>query len=284
LIVHLLFILNLGIYEKMVDFHLRYILPFELLPDLVRYHVFIYTFDEWLFELYPRNAGAFWEPGANGVFLVLALYFNLSQTRKHLTFKNLVFTLALFSTFSLAAYFTFSVLIVSYLFSLERSKVFKIAFLTILFTGGIFVYRSMPFLGEKYEYRFVKYESKKEKNLEDLTKKPDRFMATALDIVETRKSPFIGNKILPNKFLRSTNSVTALFREYGVIVGGVFFYFLYQSSKCLNMQTGCKTFHNSSFFLIFLVNSLTQALFGKVLFLSLFFLYFSLRDKSSLHV
>lgn len=90
----------------------------------------------------PRNCGAFWEPGVFGFFLVLALAFNTMISGKNiLSTRNLVFIIAIFTTFSTTAVLaTFLVFTYYFLINSKISlgkRITVVTLLILIFFNGV---------------------------------------------------------------------------------------------------------------------------------------------------
>jgi uncharacterized membrane protein YccF (DUF307 family) len=75
-----------------------------------------------------RNSGFMWEPGAFAFMLLLALIYRILRFGLKISSKNLVYIIALFTTFSTMAYIGITILLFTYTFNSNR---IGIAFLTV---------------------------------------------------------------------------------------------------------------------------------------------------------
>lgn len=104
-----------------------------------------------------RNSGLFHEPGAYGIFLLLAIILNTIVSEKFTNKKNLAFLFAAFTTISTTAFITLFIFIA---FVIAKSKVdfpFKVVFTGLFLAFAIYTYNDQAFLREKivdqYEYQ-----------------------------------------------------------------------------------------------------------------------------------
>ena len=98
-------------------------LAYVLLPNLGNYFLVQYRDGRWINNLYihvnikhfTRNCGMFWEPGAYGVFLLLAL--SLEITKDKLNIKNiLIYVITLVTTFSTLSFIALALLMIYFVF------------------------------------------------------------------------------------------------------------------------------------------------------------------------
>ncbi|MBT4484978.1 MAG: hypothetical protein HOC71_15025 [Candidatus Latescibacteria bacterium] len=127
-----------------------------------RYPLIFHTFV--LFEnSFFRNSGMFWEPGAFQGYLILALIFlafvKNDMPRKQYIRYLLILCSAVLSTLSTTGYIALALIpLLHYNWQArQRSRMmFRLAvglviILPLLVVGGLYAYRTLPFLGEKIE-------------------------------------------------------------------------------------------------------------------------------------
>ena len=106
-------------------------------------------------EVYDRNSGMFWEPGAYQGYLNLALLFLLKSDKKGRDkwMKVVVFSLALFTTTSTTGYLVYAVIIIMYVLRSKKlsqsNKFLLLIVITVFFT---YEYYNLEFMKEKLEY------------------------------------------------------------------------------------------------------------------------------------
>lgn len=264
-----------GIYELSRTFSLQYIRPLELFPEHVRDNLIIYTNEYWLKDLPPRNAGAFWEPGGNGVFIIVAILFNTILCQKLINRKNIIFFIALLTTFSLGSYVAFSIFIYSFLIFVKKISFSTSVILMLLFGAFYYAYNSYDFLGGKFERRYSKMQTlENDLTYDNLDYRVGRNEQAILDIRAFLKSPIVGEGQFKNyKYGSSASGITSFLKKWGML--GFLFVFgsMYNSFK----RYICLTSLNRGYYkvavitLIFL--AISQSLYGKPFFLGLTFLF-----------
>lgn len=99
-----------------------------------------------------RNCGPFWEPGAYQGFLNLALLINIlfNERSKYSWLKNVVFIVAIITTYSTGGYITlFLVLLYFIFFCSGWHPITRMLVTFFIMCYGIYLFNSLEFLGEK---------------------------------------------------------------------------------------------------------------------------------------
>ncbi len=221
-----------------------------------------------------RNPGPFWEPGLFAVFLTLALLFNLILEKKLWTKKNMVFILALISTFSTAGYIALFVLLFSF-YIVNQSLVKKIILSLLILPALLTLYFSLDFLSTKVEQNI---------NMAGSTTS-SRFGSALIDFTDFLKSPYIGWGRGALRYGGRTftffsddqhrnNSVTDVLATYGLFLFLFYFYSYYSSLKSLCLTNGFNTHFAFYALLVILILGFSQSIFLKPFFYSILFLRF----------
>ena len=256
-------------------------LYYRLLADISyegsNHNVIFYTFDNWIYYDIPRNAGPIWEPGAFGMFLSFALFFNLLHRVNLFSKRNILFILTIITTFSLAAYFSLLMIILFYLIILKR-KLITLLFVPFIIIASYAAFINYEFLGEKFEYRYEKYQNVRgETSYEHYNYRLSRFNSTELDLHTVYNNPIFGIGLGSNiAILRDTNTFTSTLRKYGLLGGGILFFLVFMSIKRIiieHFNFSIRRIYYSSFLLIIFF-TLSQSFFNSQIFL--FLLLFSL--------
>jgi hypothetical protein len=257
---------------------------FQLNPP-GRTHIIIYTFGEeysetsgFVSSAIPRNSGPFWEPGGYGVFLILAMIFELVEKKKFFTKKNIVFLLALITTLSTASFVALFVLIAFYLIMSDNS--FKALYIGSLIIIAFVVYANAFFLTGKIE-RDVNVGNYK--SLKDIPR--NRFVSAQLDLMDFIDYPIIGRgryeatrfdtkESKNDQFLNHRNNgTTNLLVEFGFFGFIVFFGTMYQSFRNFCIINKWKISFAVLLTIIVLVLGFSQMIFNKPLFIGLSFMF-----------
>ncbi|MCB0395334.1 MAG: hypothetical protein KDD36_01695 [Flavobacteriales bacterium] len=233
--------------------------------------IMFYTFHEVLKDF--RNSGPFWEPGAYGVFLNLALIFNIINTKTLITKKNIVFGVAIISTLSTTGFVAFFIVVASYYLvvgSLSR----KTFMLSMLVPVSIYMFVTLDFLGDKVE-----------KNMELKDDSTSRFGSFYADVKDWSTSPVIGwgkgeMRFGGKEFTFFTeeqhrnNGLSDLLATYGIFVFVVVLLNYYRTFKVLCLANDFnKTFALLAFAVVLLLG-FSQSIFQYPFFLSLMFIHY----------
>ena len=120
---------------------------------VVEENFIIYAFERKLTN-YLRSPGPFWEPGAYATFLIIALVFNIIENKKLFNIKNIVFVIAIVTTFSSAGYLSLFLLLIVYLLFAEKKYSKKIIYLPIILIGFAYLFLKLDFLSDKLTTRY----------------------------------------------------------------------------------------------------------------------------------
>jgi hypothetical protein len=247
-------------------------------------HILIYTLSK-IKEIIPRNSGPFWEPGGFGIFLTIALVFNLLRTKNLLEYKNIIFVLTIITTFSTGAYVTLFFVLISYLVYSRRLSYILFILPTILFIAGTY-FEEIPFLSDKIKREIIASEG-----LYSLSART-RFVSAKLDFDDFLKNPIIGKGRFniktyddPELFHRSddyrSNGTSNVLAEFGAI--GFIFYFLTMffsfREYCFRREYQQK--FSFLFVAIVMISGFSQVIFTKPFFFALSFMFLFNSDISS---
>lgn len=157
--------------------------------------------------LIPQNTGPFWEHGIFCIYLIIAFYLNAIRENKIITKYNIVFIIAIITSFSSTGYV---VLIVALAFViLQRGGItFSKIFLLVMLLIGTYYISSLDFMTEKITENAMS------------TSESSRFFAMVYHWQQIVKSPFIGyGPYLERAFsnlVMSPNGWTQLLRVWGI--------------------------------------------------------------------
>lgn len=192
-----------------------------------------------------RNAGFSWEPGRYATMVVIALFFNMARTRFQFG-KNIGFwilLIALITTQSTTGYVTFLILLLFFL--INQKNVSKIFYL-VLIVPFILIMYNLPFVGEKIN-TLADIEDQRAKSLNDMEIRqsdgsyvPQRFDGLAYEFLNIIDAPILGYGLSADNSYVSiniyqkiglANGVFKVIARFGLIIGGLFYFLLYKSSK-----------------------------------------------------
>lgn len=227
-----------------------------------------------------RNSGPFWESGAFGGYLMIALLFNIIKTGQLFNRNGIILFITIITTFSTTSYVAFAALIFFYLITSRKYKILKMSLLPFIGVLGFFLFTSLDFISAKIESRV------------ELAQRPgiiytdssSRFVDAVRDLHAFKGHEIIGrgqnketrlSKIdKQSGYTMRTNGFTDHLVEFGFVFFIFTFFLLYKSFLAVNNY-----YHNLNnlfaLYVIFIIILVLQSevYFGYPFFWSLLFLY-----------
>ena len=237
---------------------------YQYMPNVIIYN---YNLEhvQWL-----RNSGPFWESGVFSIYLNIALMLNTIAMGTLFNRKNIVFILAILTTFSTTGYIAlFFFVLMYYLF--DRKVKYKLIYLIIFGTVAVYAYYNVAFLSSKVEDNIARSERST----------GTRFGSALADLKLFAKQPILGyGRSILNRFgttdmadfMHRNNGVTGLLTQYGLIIFIVYFLFYYLSFVRLTRIYGATMNFAAVFLTMILIMGFTQRVFAFPFFLGLMFL------------
>lgn len=266
--------------------------PFQL-HDPGRSHILIYTFGENYEDIegdasksWLRNSGPFWEPGGFGIFLIIAVLFELIKTKKLITKRNIVFIITILTTLSTGSFMVLFALIVFYILTYPNKE--RILFLSIFVVLSFLIYQNTYFLVEKVE----KQTAKKQVSLKYTPR--NRFVSGQLDIIDFLNNPILGRgRFEATRFdIKETgelqlnhrnNGTTNLLVEFGFFGFFAYFYFMYLSFKSYCEYNKFKPIFAFYATILILIMGFSQMIFIKSFFIGFSFLFLAVSRKDIIY-
>jgi len=203
--------------------------------NLSRYSVFgIYTIIPEADDLIKSNSGPFWEMGAFGGYLVLALIFNLLNDDNLKNKVNLVLIITIITTQSTTAFIALFMLLFFIYYQKFKSIASKIIITLFILVSSYYAYTSLDFLGKKIEHQLKMASVVNTSNLQNAD--TQRFINILKDWNDFQGHEFIGRG--PNSITRysSTNKneirtvgTTDMIVRYGLAFFLLIIYLMYRS-------------------------------------------------------
>lgn len=109
----------------------------------------IYTIIPDSVKSFKANSGAFWEPGAYGGYLIIALIFSLIKNNKLRDRKNYIFIITILTTQSTTSYIALAALLFIMYSQQIKNILFKIIIIITILSSSYYAYNYFDFLGEK---------------------------------------------------------------------------------------------------------------------------------------
>lgn len=218
--------------------------------------------------LIPQNTGPFWEHGVFCIYLIIAFYLNAIRENKIITKYNIVFIIAIITSFSSTGYV---VLIIALAFAiLQRGGItFSKIFLLSLLIVGTYYISSLDFMAEKITDNAMS------------TKENSRFFAMVYHWQQIVKSPLIGygpylNRVFSN-LVMSPNGWTQLLRVWGIPFSAYLLIAFFKGTGNFFRENDNSLFKRIGLFVIVMIAVFPQTLSVSYFY---FFLYFySLQNK-----
>lgn len=195
-----------------------------------------------------RNVGFAQEPGHWASFLIIGLFFNLLINDFNYRNKSFFILLAaLITSQSTTGYCAFGIILLMIIFSVKRSRI-------ILIIGTLFltpVVLGLPFMQSKIEeFAYSKESIENARFNGDLIEKeggdavwvPQRMDGFAFELMNFIHDPLIGYGMkgtdcyiskTVSPYISNSNGNIKVFSRYGILLGLVFYFFLYKTGKTL---------------------------------------------------
>jgi len=229
----------------------------------------------------PRNSGPFWEPGANGGYLVLGIATEMLLFRK-MSRRAWVFMAALFTTFSTTAYLAVGVFFVLYYLLVDNNAKRLVIILPLLAIVVWISFFSLDFLSAKIFHQLKEFN---EGNVYGSQSENDtRIGSASLDFKDLQRSPVFGTGSSDEtrwgpdeKLFMRTNGITDFLVRMGIAGFIISIIFMFNACKKLfrkleNPKAGASAFV-LSFTIIFV--SLGETFFVGIFFWTFFFIHYN---------
>jgi len=237
-----------------------------------RPNIIVFSFEETLFTEH-RNSGPFWEPGAFGVFLCIALILNHIENKNIFSKINIVLILCIITTLSTTAYLVLGIFFFYINYNQFRKNVLYTIVLALLIAVSLVLYERIPFLKNKIENNI---------EIADETT-TSRFGSAIADFNLFLKSPFFGfgragaktgfksEKAFSVEDHRN-NGVFNLMTTYGIII--TFFYFnrILQTLKKIGTTYKLPGYYYIFSFIVIILLGFSQGIFMRTFFYAFLFL------------
>ena len=257
---------NIAIHFKPI-FGIPHGLRYAYSPNIIIYN-YNYEHVAWF-----RNVGPFWESGAFGVYLNIALILNVIKNKNILNKTNLVLLITIVTTFSTGAYIALFFFMLFY-YLIRKDIKHKLIYLIIAGSLSMYGFFSLPFMQQKIEQNIA--------NSDTTTK--NRFGSATVDLKVFAMSPIFGlgrsekTKDQISKKLgvlsHRNNGITGLLSSYGIIVFLLYFISYYYSF--LNYIKWHYQYKNANLIAITFLFTIFLIGFSQRIFLYPFFLLFML--------
>jgi hypothetical protein len=204
-------------------------------------NIIIYTIPtDYLSEglsLLKRNSGPFWEAGGFGSFLMVALLFSIIIEHQIFTRRNVVFLIAIITTYSTAVFIGLAVLLLGYGIWIVKNKFVQIISPFLIIIMSYLAFTHLDFVSERINRSINYYQNREVAKFE----KRDRMVSAIVDIETFVHYPIFGTgREVTNRFGSKSfdvmehrnNGVTDFLVKYGLIFFLYYFYMMRQTFIC----------------------------------------------------
>lgn len=218
--------------------------------------------------LIPQNTGPFWEHGVFCIYLIIAFYLNAIRENKIITKYNIVFIIAIITSFSSTGYVVLIIALAFAILQREGITFSKIFLLSLLIVGTYYI-SSLDFMAEKITDNAMS------------AKESSRFFAMVYHWQQIVKSPLIGygpylNRVFSN-LVMSPNGWTQLLRVWGIPFSAYLLIAFFKGTGNFFRENDNSLFKRIGLFVIVMIAVFPQTLSVSYFY---FFLYFySLQNK-----
>jgi hypothetical protein len=227
-----------------------------------------------------RNSGVFHEPGAYGVFLIMAIVTNTSFSKKLYSKRNLFLILVLLTTLSTTAYIVLFIVILSDLITKKINPALKVVSVLLFMFGAIQVYQLGDFLQEKVNNQLEDQIQAAEMNVGKTEAKSGRFYAFFTSLQLFSEHPVFGRGIAYSSSEKASGEmhkegsfaygITGIMSTYGIIFTLLFVVSFYAGMKSVGSVSELPGLMQGMIFVAVNLSILTQVFILAVPFVFLF--------------
>jgi len=240
-------------------------------------HFIIFTINIESNTTFPRNPGPFWEAGGFGIFLNIALIFNLIRTKKILNWTNLFLLLTILTTQSTGTYITAFAILTSFFVFAKRISYLALFLPAFVSIGYIYFYQ-LPFLNDKMN---IEIENASESDYKHSPR--SRLVSARVDFDDFLAHPLFGKGRFRETNIKiedyqsseeyRNNGTTQLLAEFGIIGFLTYFIFVYKSFRYYCYKNKFSPQYAYIIVMLFWLAGFSQGIFTKPFFFSFCFLF-----------
>lgn len=201
-------------------------------------NIIIFTTSSSLIEegisILRRNPGPFWEPGAFGVYLVLGFMINTFLHKSLWLKKNLIFLLAITTTWSTGTFVSIMFFVGLYGILVEKKRIYSLLIIPLFILSFVHLYDNFTFLSDRIDRTIYYFEKRDQVS----NMRRDRMISAIVDIQDLMDSPIFGyGRNMEARFSDSSfgvmqhrnNGTTDFLIKYGIIFSIFYFYYIRKS-------------------------------------------------------
>jgi hypothetical protein len=230
-----------------------------------------------------RNPGPFHEAGGFADFLLIAMVFETLLTKKLFSKRNIIFIIALISTFSTTGYLAFSLLLFAY-FITQKSIMQSLLFLPLFGLIVTYYFSNLDFMKDKINEQLKSAETANY----DIAGRT-RFISAILDFKDVKENPLLGkgtSKLTrfedyqgDSSLTHRNNGFTDIFVKYGIPFALYFFFNIILTLRTLSEKFEFPPYFGYYIFLILCVLSFSELIFSSSLFSGLAAWHFFINNE-----
>jgi len=251
-------------------------------PHKITESFILYTYESAQEYGFYRNPGPFHEPGAFGVFLVLAIVINFNRTRSFVNKKNIVFFIAAITTFSTATYLSIIVLLIlTNLFIVRKRRIILILLFPILVYLAFISYNNIDFLGSKISQQ---YDEQSEVSL--TTPTSGRILGARKALVAISNYPIFGRGLISATQAEYSEPDAAGYgwitwiSKIGLPLGILYMFYFYKTLKRYTLFYGRDKKFAIIAFISLLIVLAGQKHFSSIIFFMIFLIAYISKNSS----
>jgi len=258
------------------------------------WYIYIYMHNAWAFMGIPlrwlyRNSGFMWEPGGYSLMLIFSLAYNMNRNKFKFDQKNIVFTIALITTFSTSGILALLLIVMAYTIYIgKRLYLLYLILIPIVLIGSWKIYQ-LDFISGKINqyYETIDYHNTHFTGIERV----NRFGVMKYNLEQAFAWP-LGNGALESKYLkdkygviyRGPNTFAGILYKWGFLGLILFPFFLYKFYKSLGSNNIILILFMLAMSMVFFSNPTeTKPLYMSIVFYTLLYNQSTKRRTSLLY-
>jgi hypothetical protein len=244
-------------------------------------NIFIYTIPNDFFieglTILKRNSGPFWEAGGFASFLMVALLASITLKGKVFNRKNLVFIIAIITTYSTPAFIGLAVIFLGYGIWIVRNKYVRLFSPLLIILLSYQAFTNLNFMSERIRRSLVYYQKRESAKYE----KRDRMISAIVDLRTFRDYPIFGTgrqdegrygSSVVNELRHRNNGVTDFLVKYGLLFLIFYFYMVRKTYISFSSQNILrKKIWGNIALMAILIIGFSQILFQMSVFIAIFY-------------
>jgi len=243
--------------------------------------IFVYSMPRKSGYFLLRNSGAFHEPGAFSIYLILAIIINTIYTKNGFDKKNVIMFLIILTTFSTTGYILMFILIAFFIVKKRINILLKLLIILVAISISVFSYRSAMFLEEKIESQYITQTEAVEEG--DIGR--GRFFSFLISWKIFKENIVFGkgisnvNPILEGKQIATISyGFMGILARYGILWMVFYMFVFYKGIQKLHTLYSVPKYYGIVFYIVLHLSLSTQAFFYDIPFVFFFIIGLNLSE------